>query len=327
MAGRGTRLRPHTLTTPKPLVPVAGRPIIDWLVEDIVALCPEKVEHIGFIVGDFGTEVETSLLNIAQEHGAQGHIFYQEQALGTAHAILCAKSILSGKVVIAFADTLFRTDYVINTAQDAIIFVQQVDDPSAFGVVKMEASGRISAFIEKPRDFVSDLAIIGIYYFKDGHNLNIELQYLVDNNMQEKGEYQLTNAMENMKNKGLGFYPGTVQEWLDCGNKDATIHTNQRLLEFKKGAAYTDQSAKIIDSIIIPPCFIGKNAEISHSVIGPHVSIGHHTKVLNSVMSNSIVREHAVIRNKVIGKSMIGNHVHISGNPENLSIGDYTHVQ
>jgi len=207
MAGRGTRLRPHTLITPKPLVPVAGKPIVEWLTEDIIALCDEKVEHIGFVIGDFGKEVEQNLLEIAKNLGAVGKIYHQEQALGTAHAILCAKELLNDKVVVAFADTLFKCNEKINTTQDGVIFVQQVEDPKAYGVVKMDAQNRITDFVEKPQTFVSDLAIIGIYYFKDGKNLYEELQYLIDNNITEKGEYQLTNAMENMKNKnGLRYY-------------------------------------------------------------------------------------------------------------------------
>jgi glucose-1-phosphate thymidylyltransferase len=327
MAGRGTRLRPHTLTTPKPLVHVAGRPIVDWLVEDIVALCPEKVDNIGFIIGDFGAAVEQQLLRIAAQHGAQGHIFYQQEALGTAHAIQCAKTILTGKVVVAFADTLFKTGYVIDTTRDAVIFVQQVDDPSAFGVVKMNDKGQITEFVEKPKEFISDLAIIGIYFFRDGEALRSEIQYLLDNDIREKGEYQLTNAMENMKNKGMLFYSGTVQEWLDCGNKDATVYTNQRVLEIKSNSAKVADTARLINATIIPPCFIGENADIRNSVIGPYVSVGGHSEVLNSVISNSIIGEHAVIRSKVFDNSMVGNHVSLTGHTEQISIGDFTQIQ
>ncbi|MEZ4880544.1 MAG: nucleotidyltransferase family protein, partial [Chitinophagales bacterium] len=234
MAGRGTRLRPHTLVTPKPLVNIAGKPIVEWLVKDLIAICPEKVENIGFIIGDFGTAVEQQLLAIADSLGAKGHIFHQEVALGTAHAILCAKDLLQGKTIVAFADTLFRCNQTIDTTKDGVIFVQKVADPKAFGVVKLSSDGYITDFVEKPQTFVSDLAIIGIYYFKDGAYLNSELQYLIDNEIKEKGEYQLTNAMENMKNKGSQFFPGEMQEWLDCGNKQATVYTNQRMLNIKK---------------------------------------------------------------------------------------------
>jgi glucose-1-phosphate thymidylyltransferase len=219
MAGRGSRLRPHTLTVPKPLIPVAGKPIVQRLVEGITKVCGEKVDEIAFIIGDFGTEVENELKNLAQSLGAKGSIYYQEQALGTAHAILCAKESLDGKVVVAFADTLFRANFTLDGDADGIIWVNQIEDPRAFGVVKLDANNVITDFVEKPEHFVSDLAIIGIYYFKDGKNLANELQYLIDNDIKDKGEYQLTNALENMKNKGVKFKPGQVDEWLDCGNK------------------------------------------------------------------------------------------------------------
>ena len=324
MAGRGTRLRPHTLTTPKPLVPVAGKPIIDWLVSDILKMCPEAVEEIGFIIGDFGKEVENNLLNIASAHGTKGSIHYQYEAKGTAHAILCAKELMDGKVIVAFADTLFKSDEKIDTEKDGIIFVQKVADPSAFGVVKMDDNGKIIEFVEKPSTFVSDLAIIGIYFFKDGPLLRSELQYLIDNDLKEKGEFQLTNAMETMKTKGYHFFPGEVAEWLDCGNKDATVYTNQRVLEFNKSKNLISPNARIQNSTIIPPCFIGHGADISFSVIGPHVSIGEKTKIKGSVIQNSIVLSQSQITNQVLKNSMIGNHVKVVDTPKSVSIGDYT---
>jgi glucose-1-phosphate thymidylyltransferase len=195
MAGRGSRLRPHTLTVPKPLVPVAGKPIVQRLVEDITKVCGEPVDEIAFIIGDFGDQVEKDLITVAEGLGAKGSIYHQEEALGTAHAILCAKDSLKGNVVVAFADTLFRADFTLDSSADGIIWVNQIDDPSAFGVVKLNQENVITDFVEKPVEFVSDLAIIGIYYFKDGAYLKDELQYLIDNDIKEKGEYQLTNAL------------------------------------------------------------------------------------------------------------------------------------
>ena len=232
MAGRGSRLRPHTLTVPKPLVPIAGKPIVRRLVEDITRVCGQKVDEIAFIIGDFGAVVEAELLEIAKSLNAKGAIYHQDEALGTAHAILCAKEALEGPVVVAFADTLFRADFTLDTEKDGIIWVQKVEDPRAYGVIKMNENSVITDFVEKPQEFVSDLAIIGIYFFKDGLKLSAELQYLIDNNITEKGEFQLTNALENMKQKGTEFYPGKVDEWLDCGNPIAAIHANKRVLEY-----------------------------------------------------------------------------------------------
>ena len=326
MAGMGKRMRPHTLTVPKPLIPVGGKPIVQRLVEDITKVCGEKVDEIAFIIGPtFGKEVEKNLLQIAKEQGAKGSIYYQEEALGTAHAIMCAEPALKGKTVVAFADTLFKADFVMDTKNDGVIWVQRIDDPKQFGVVKMNDAGVITDFIEKPQEFVSDLAIIGIYYFKDGDYLKKEIQYLLDNDIRDKGEYQLTNALENMKAKGTKFVPGKVTEWLDCGNKDATVYTNQRVLEFDKGKVELKaKSAKMINSVIIEPCYIGENVVIENSVVGPHVSLGEGTKVENSVIKNSIVQQHTKIHYANVIDSMIGSHVHVHGKQSDLNLGDYT---
>ncbi len=324
MAGMGKRMRPHTLTVPKPLIPVAGKPIVQHLMEDIITVCPEKVDEMAFVVGRFGKEVEEQLIAIAKSLGAKGSIYYQDEPLGTAHAILCAKPALTGKVVVAFADTLFRTDANIDANSDGTIWVKQIEDPRQFGVVKLNKEGVITDFVEKPVEFVSDLAIIGIYYFKDGENLCSELQYLIDNNIKDKGEYQLTNAMENMKSKGKKLVPGKVTEWLDCGNKDATVYTNSRMLEIKYAENKISSSAKITNSVIVKPCLIDDGAEITDSVIGPHVSIGAKTKITGSVITKSIIQKNTTIASAVITNSMIGNSCIYTGNADDLSMGDFS---
>jgi glucose-1-phosphate thymidylyltransferase len=324
MAGMGKRMRPHTLTVPKPLLPVAGKPIVQWLVEDITKVCKEKVEEIAFVIGNFGKEAEENLINIAKALGAKGSIYYQDEALGTAHAILCAKDSLKGKVIVAFADTLFKADFTIDENKEGIIWVNKIDDPRMFGVIKVNEQEVITDFVEKPQQFISDLAIIGIYYFKDGENLKKELQYLIDNNIREKGEYQLTNALENMKNKGMSFYPGKVIEWLDCGNKDATVYTNQRVLTLNKDQIKKPVSLNLQDATIIQPCYIGENVEIKRSVIGPYVSIGNNSKIEGSVITNSIIQSNTKIKNSVLDNSMIGNFAEYTQSPEQLSLSDYS---
>lgn len=324
MAGRGSRMRPHTLTVPKPLIPIAGKPIVQRLVESIAAMCDEPIDEVAYIIGDFGKEVEKQLVSIAESLGAKGSIYYQEVALGTAHAIMCAEPSLQGNVIVAFADTLFKADFSIETDQDGIIYVKQVADPSAFGVIKTGPDGAITDFVEKPMHFVSDMAIIGIYYFKDGAYLKEELQYLLDNDIKDKGEYQLTNALENMKNKGKKLKPGNVIEWLDCGNKDATVGTNNRILELIQGQEKLKaDSVTLENATIVEPCYLGENVTIKNAVVGPHVSIGANTTVENSVISNSIVQNHTTVKNRVIHNSMLGNYVQFAGTPDEVSIGDY----
>lgn len=323
MAGMGKRMRPHTLTTPKPLIPIAGKPMVQRIVEDIIKVCDEPVDEIAFVIGRFGKEAENNLVEIAESLGAKGRIFYQDEPLGTAHAIMCAKECLTGKVLIAFADTLFKADFKMDSSQEGIIWVQKVDDPKPFGVVKLDANNVITDFVEKPQHFVSDLAIIGIYYFKDGNYLKSELQYLLDNDIKEKGEYQLTNALENMKLKGTKFTPGKVTEWLDCGNKDATVYTNQRILEFNKNEVRKSKFSSN-NSTIIEPCFIGENVQLLNSTVGPHASIGANTTVENSVVTNSIIQNSSKIKNAELSNSMIGNFAEFTGKSSDASIGDYT---
>jgi len=328
MAGKGKRMRPHTLTTAKPLIPVAGKPVVQRLVEDITRVCGQKVNEIAFVIGpDFGSEVEQNLIRVAESQGAKGSIYYQDKALGTAHAIMCAKDAIKGKTVVAFADTLFKADFVMDTEQEGVIWVQKIEDPSQFGVVKLNDRGVITDFIEKPTTFVSDLAIIGIYYFKDGEYLKSELQYLLDNKLTEKGEYQLTNALENMKTKGTQFVPGQVTEWLDCGNKNATVYTNQRVLEFDKGKPHLKGSnIKNNNSIVIEPCYIGDNVELSNAIVGPHASIGSNSRISNSIIKNSIIQGDVKISNANIHNSMLGAGSEVAGKALDLSISDYTQI-
>lgn len=327
MAGLGKRLRPHTLTTAKPLLPIAGKPIVHRLVEDIARVCPEKINYIGFIVHpSFGKQVEEDLKSVAKAVGAEGKIYYQEQAMGISHALLFAKELFDGKVIVAFADTLFRADFKLDTSKDGTIWVQRVENPSQFGVVKLNAQGEIIELIEKPSTFVSDLAIIGIYFFKHGEKLRTEMQYLLDNDIKEKGEYQFTTALENLKKKGATFVPGQVQEWLDCGNKDNMMQTNQRYLEIIKDHKLVSEKATIRNSIVIQPVFIADGVIIENSVIGPHVSIGQDTKISDSRISNSIVQKNCSIKNAVMKNSLLGNYVGFEGNASDVDAGDYTRI-
>lgn len=325
MAGRGSRLRPHTLTIPKPLVPIAGKTIVQRLVEDITRVCGQKIDEIAFIIGDFGSGVEAELVKTAEELGAKGSIYHQDEALGTAHAIWCAKDSLQGPVIVAFADTLFRANFTLDSDKDGFIWVQKVEDPRAYGVIKMNEDRVITDFVEKPQNFVSDLAIIGIYYFKDGENLKAEIQYLIENNITEKGEFQLTNVLENMKQKGLAFLPKQVDEWLDCGNPVAAVHANKRVLEFTENDEKRT-GLKLENTTIIEPCFIGSNVQLNNSTIGPHVSIGNGTAIRNSTISNSIIQNETSIENARLEDSMIGNYVEYRGGKNRVSIGDYSKI-
>ena len=326
MAGMGKRMRPHTLITPKPLIPVGGKPIVKRLVEDIAAICEEPINEIGFIIGDFGEAVEVELLEIATSLGATGKIYYQDEALGTGHAIYCAEQSLNGPVIVAFADTLFRADFKIDESKEGVIWVKQIEDPSQFGVVKVSPDGVITDFVEKPKEFVSDLAIIGIYFFRDGDHLKLELKSLIDNKIMKGGEYQLTDALENMKSQGVIFTPGEVDNWMDCGNKNATVETNATLLGFENGDQISPD-ANVSNSTLISPVYIGPNAQIKNSVVGPHVSIGADSTIEDSRISNSIIRNDSSISNAVLDNSLIGTHAQIKRSPLDCSLGDYSTIE
>lgn len=325
MAGRGSRLRPHTLTTPKPLIPIGGKPIVQRLVEDIAKVAGEHIEEVAFITGDFGAEVEASLIAIAEKLGAKGTVYRQEEPLGTAHAIGCAAASMTGDVVVAFADTLFRADFTLDKNADGVIWVKKVENPAAFGVVKLNADGFITDFVEKPKEFVSDLAIIGIYYFKSAEQLMAEIRYVMDNDIRVGGEYQLTTCLENMRAKGAKFTLGQVDDWMDCGNKDVTVETNGKILQYETAEfASVPASATVENTLIIPPCYIGEGAELRNSKIGPNVSVGKGTKIHNSNVDNSLIQENAVITGANLSNSMIGNNAAYHGVSREISLGDYS---
>jgi glucose-1-phosphate thymidylyltransferase len=327
MAGRGSRLRPHTLTIPKPLIPIAGKPIVHRLVEDIAGVLNQDIEEVAFIIHEtFGKKVEEELIEIAEKLGAKGTIYYQNEALGTGHAIMCAKDSLSGPAVIAYADTLIRAKFDLDQTADSVIWVKQVDEPEAFGVVNLNENNEIIELVEKPQEYVSDLAVIGIYYFKDVAVLKNELQAVLDNNIIHGGEYQINDGIKQMMAKGMKFVPGEVDEWMDCGNKEVTVETNSRMLHFlhNDGAQLVNDVVRVENSTIIEPCFIAEDVVLINSIVGPNVSLGKGTHLTNVKIQNSLVQTHAHIRNAKLDNAMIGNHATFDGDFKSISIGDYS---
>ena len=324
MAGMGKRLRPHTLVTPKPLVRIAEKAIVQRLVEDIVSIQTEKVEEIAFIIGRFGKEVENNLIALAEQLGAKGTIHYQDEALGTAHAILCAESALQGPVTVAFADTLFRADFKLDPNADGVLWVKKIEDPRQFGVVELNAEGTIVSFQEKPQEFVSDLAMIGIYYFKDGEWLKRELRYLLDNNIMNGGEYQLPDAMRNMMKQGAKFVPGEVNEWMDCGNKAAVVETMASVVS----RLPQNHNVKLEgDSKIIEPCYFGNNVVLHNSTVGPNVSIASNVSIMNSTLENTSIETNSKVENCQLKNSLVDEYCQVIGVKGVLDLGSYNSIQ
>ena len=329
MAGRGSRLRPHTLTIPKPLIPIAGKSIVHRLVEDIAKILKEPVTEVAFVLGDeafFGEQVVADLENLAKSLGAKASIYRQDQPLGTGHAIMCAQDSLSGPAVIAYADTLIRADFELDPQADAVIWVKQVEQPEAFGVVKLNDTNDIIELVEKPTTFVSDLAVIGIYYFKEVGDLKTELQKVLDNNIQNGGEYQINDGIKAMMANGKVFKTGSVDEWMDCGNKEVTVETNSRMLGFlhQDAAPLVSQSVQLENSTIIPPCYIGEDVVLINATVGPNVSLGKGCRVENATVKNSLIQTNSHIKNASLDNAMIGNHARFDGNFTSVNIGDYS---
>ncbi|RMB63273.1 nucleotidyltransferase [Dokdonia sinensis] len=330
MAGRGSRLRPHSLTVPKPLIPVAGQPIVHRLVKDIAKVLDEPIEEIAFVLGDpawFDDEVVGQLVDLAEGLGAHPSIYRQDRPLGTGHAIMCAAESLSGPAVIAYADTLIRATFDLDQEADSVIWTKKVDNPEAFGVVKLNDKQEIVELVEKPEQFVSDQAVIGIYYFKDVAVLKDKLQEVLEENIMNGGEYQINDGIKKMMADGKVFKTGTVDEWMDCGNKAVTVETNGRMLQFlhdDKEEKLVAESAKLENASIIPPCYIGENVVLKDVTIGPNVSVGRGTKIVNSIVKNSLIQNDSVIKNVNLDQAMIGNHVKYDGKFTQVSLGDYT---
>jgi glucose-1-phosphate thymidylyltransferase len=270
--------------------------------------------------------VEEDLIAIAEKLGSKGTIYYQNEALGTGHAIMCAKDSLSGPAVIAYADTLIRANFNLDQSADSVIWVKQVDQPEAFGVINLNEANEIVELVEKPKEFVSDLAVIGIYYFKDVGVLKNELQSVLDNNIIHGGEYQINDGIKQMMAKGMKFVPGEVDEWMDCGNKEVTVETNSRMLGFlhQDGENLIADSVRLENATVIPPCYIGEDVAIINSVVGPNVSLGKGTHVTNSKIQNSLIQTHAHLKNAKLNNAMIGNHVSFDGDFTSISLGDYS---
>ena len=329
MAGRGSRLRPHSLTVPKPLIPVAGEPIVHRLVKDIAKVLKQPIEEIAFVLGDpafFGDDVVDSLKSLAIELGAKPSIYRQDQPLGTGHAIMSAKASLSGPAVIAYADTLIRAEFQLDPAADSVIWTKKVKNPEAYGVVKLNDDQEIVELVEKPENFVSDQAVIGIYYFKDVGVLKEKLQEILDENIMNGGEYQINDGIKRMMADGKVFKTGTVDEWMDCGNKEVTLETNGKMLDFLKqdGEKLISDSFTNENSQIIEPCFIGDNVTLKNATVGPYVSIGKDSVIEDSTVKNSLIQTNSIIKNAKLNRAMIGNHVRYNGNFTAISIGDYS---
>lgn len=292
VAGNGLRLRPYTENVPKCLLPVAGKTILDWIVEDSLFLNPSETI---FITG-YKADVVDQFLTKRPAWGATRTVVQSNpQGLGEAISLSLPFVNDDEPLLIILGDTLFEADLsILNNAQENILYTFKVEDPKRFGVAVTDASGRIERLVEKPQEFVSDEAIVGIYYIKDVKVLKESLKYLMENNIRTKNEFQLTDALEMMIEKGCKFSTAPVSKWLDCGLAETLLETNAHVL------ARNDNSASVsADGCeVIAPCYIGKNVQLKNSTIGPNVSIGDGAVVENCTLKDVVVWDGVKITDK-----------------------------
>ena len=325
MAGRGTRVRPHSHTVPKPLLPVAGKMIVERIVETFARTLDRNIDEIVFILGpDFGQEIKDALKEMSDRQNAKATFRVQEEAEGTAHAVYCAEEDLNGECIIVFADTIFDMEGSVSIEDaDSVVWLKEVEDPSRFGVA-VEKDGKITDFVEKPEDPISNLAIIGVYYFKDGAELKKEIEYLLDNNIRGKGgEYQLTDALDRLLKDNKVFKKATVDQWLDCGTLPAWRETSGIITE--KEYEEIDED-RFPGTKIIPPVYIGDDVELENCIIGPNASIAEGSKLKKCTVKNSLIQEHAELEDCNIDDSTIGRHVELKNVDQEVHLGDHSKI-
>ena len=283
VAGNGLRLRPYTENVPKCLLPVAGKTILDWIVEDSLSLKPTETI---FITG-YKAEAVDSFLEKRSAWGKTRTVVQSNpQGLGEAISLALPYVDDDEPLLIILGDTLFEADLsILKNVDENILYTFKVEDPRRFGVAVTDADGRITRLVEKPQEFVSDEAIVGIYYIKDTKVLKQSLKYLMDNDIRTKNEFQLTDALEMMLEKGCKFRTAPVQKWLDCGLAETLLETNAHVLKRIDNSA----SVNLPGVKVIAPCYIGKDAKISNSSIGPNVSVGDGCVIENSTISNAVL--------------------------------------
>ncbi|MEN3041375.1 MAG: sugar phosphate nucleotidyltransferase [Bacteroidia bacterium] len=322
MAGEGKRLRPHTLTVPKPLFPLLGKPVLQWLIEEIQRALPGTVERMVFIVRDLRVDHQRFLEHLAESFGAAAYFCEQTQPLGTAHAIYQAREHLAGGCVILFADTIFKASIHVPQDADGALWVKRVEDPRSYGVVELSPEGFIHRLIEKPETPPSDLAIIGIYYLRQAERLLPAIEYLFQHNIQSKGEYQLTDALQWLCDQGVRLRALPVQEWLDCGSKSLILQAQTRLLELGEGQHSSQTALKNVH--VIPPCHIADDAEVSDSILGPYVVVEKGAKVRRSIITRTLCRTHSQIEESILHDTIIGAYAYCKGALGALDLGDYS---
>ena len=315
VAGIGKRLRPHTFTIPKALLNVAGKPILGHIIDSLIDMgVKELIPIIGY-KGDLIREYLDGAYDIPITY------VVQEEQKGIAHAVSLTRELAdNSELIIILGDTIIRTDFnKIPAAGDCVLGVRDVEDPSRFGICEVE-DGTITNIVEKPDEPKSNLALIGLYYFKDSGALFEACQSIIEKDITTKGEYQITDALQLMIKKGTLFTPYHIDGWFDCGKVETLLETNRTLLDEMEPKDGRE------GSIIIQPCFIAKDSIVANSIIGPYVTIAEKSEVRNCIIENSILNEGSVLENIILRESVVGAYAEVTGRASSLNVSDHSQI-
>ena len=324
VAGIGSRLRPHTHTQPKALVPVAGKPILSHIIDNLLEA---GIRDFIFIIGYLGDKIESY---IREKYPQINSVFIvQEPREGIAQAVWMAKDLVAKKdeLLIVLGDTIFDVELkTILALPSSSLGVKRVDDPRNFGVAELDSKGNIKHLSEKPNIPTSNLALVGIYKIKEAHPLMEAIDYLIKNNLRTQNDFHLTDAIMRLVENGVKVNTFQVENWYDCGNKESLLETNAILLKRYPPAEKFNSLPAASGSIIIQPVSISPGCTIKNSIIGPNVSIGENTIISSSILGNCIIGAFSQLENAVLNHSVIGNDASLKGMSQSLNIGDNTEI-
>ncbi|MCB9362504.1 NTP transferase domain-containing protein [Candidatus Woesearchaeota archaeon] len=322
VAGKGTRLRPHTFSKPKSLVKVAGNTVLYHIVDSLRKV--EGAEFVFIVDKDNKVYIEEY---IRRKFDMAAQYFIQEERLGPAHAVWLAKPAINegDDMLIVFNDTIAITDYAkltgLSEGYDGLLYVHQTETPERFGIVELTDNEVIKQIVEKPKEFIGDLAVVGAYYFKDAMRFMNACDQMIVNNEMEKGEYYMNFAIHKLIAEGAKLKSHPVEKWLDCGKPETLLETNRELLELHHGQAIENDA-----SLIIPPVCIPDSATVKNCLIGPYVSIGENAFIEGCKIENSIIDDNAHIEGINLKESIIGQNAIVKGSARKLNIGDNSEV-
>ena len=322
VAGAGTKLRPHTYTQPKALIPIAGKTILSFIVDQ---LKDAGITEFIFIVGYLGEKIQDYVKQTYPE--LETHFVFQNERQGTGHAIELTKNIVGNdEVFVVLGDTIceYNVHEVVNSPF-SMLGIKKVDDPRNFGVASIDDNGFIDQVVEKPAIPKSNMALVGLYKIKETHFLFECLHHLFMQGIQTQGEYNLTDALDCMIKRGAQFKSFKVKSWFDCGKKESLLESNATLLK-KFGGNTNGTDHGYLNTIIIPPVSIAAGCEISNAIIGPHVAIGANTTIKHSIVRDSIIGSYTNLDEVVLDNSLIGSDASVKGLSRSLNIGDNTEI-